>query len=313
MNRSLVALILTLSATASTALAQETFVYEFLRNDASARAAAMGGTFLTIAGDPVGMFTNPATINTVDSTQVSFSIFKHLLDINSGFAAVGTEVDGIGRVGVGVNFNSYGSFEKVSKDGQAIGEFGATDIALSIGWATELGEGFSAGLAAKGIFASIDDFSSTAIAIDGGLLFQDTTRRVNAALAILNLGSQLSNFNGLQEELPLDLKLGVSHTLRGLPLQIAVNFHRLLDSTGNFLNRFEQFSVGGEFTVSKPIRLRFGYDHATRRDIAFGESKGLAGMSAGFGVLVKGYRFDYAFNSLARLGSLHHISINASF
>jgi hypothetical protein len=313
MIRFLLLLGLVLASAVVDAAAQQPRVYDFLRNDASARAAAMGGTFATFTGDPTGIFYNPATIQTVDSTQASFTFFKHLLDINCGFAALGTEIEGIGRIGVGVNFNNYGAFDRVDRMGRALGEFGSSDIALSIGWATELGEGFSAGLAAKGVYSNIDDYSSSALALDGGLLYVDTARRVNAALSLLNLGAQISSFGDVTEELPLDLKLGVSHSLRGLPLQIGLNFHRLLDSSDNFLSRFEAFSVGGEFTVSRPIRLRFGYDHSTRRDVAFGESKGLAGMSAGFGVVVKGYRFDYAFNSLARLGSQHHISINASF
>lgn len=313
MNRILVLLVLVSAICVVDASAQKPRVYDFLRNDASARSAAMGGTFITFTGDPAGLFTNPATLYTIDSTQASFTAFKHLLDINSGFAAVGTELGDIGRIGIGVNFNSYGSFQRVDRMGNELGEFGSSDIAVSAGWATALGEGFSAGIAGKMIFSHIDTYSSSALALDAGLLFVDTARRVNAAVSILNLGSQLAAYNDAREELPLDLKLGVSHSLRGLPLQIAVNFHRLLDSTANFLSRFEAFSVGGEFTVSRPIRLRFGYDNATRRDIAFSESKQLAGMSAGFGVVVKGYRFDYAFNSLARLGSLHHFSINASF
>lgn len=295
------------------ASAQRPRVFDFLRNDASARAAAMGGTFATFTGDPNGIFYNPATILTVDSTQASFTFFKHLLDINCGFASIGTEIDGIGRVGLGVNFNSYGTFEKVNQRGEVNGEFTSSDIALSIGWGTELGEGFAAGIAAKGIFSNIEAYSSSALALDGGLLYSDTARRVNAALSLLNLGAQIKSFNGVDEALPLDLKLGVSHSLRGLPLQIGVNFHRLLDSTDNFFGRFENFSVGGEFTVSRPIRLRFGYDHGARRDVSFGESKGMAGLSAGFGVVLREYRFDYAFNSLSRLGSQHHVSINAAF
>jgi hypothetical protein len=314
MNRHLfVPLVLIASLCGTRLLAQTPRVYDFLRNDASARAAAMGGTFVTIAGDPNGIFYNPASIETVDSTEASFTFFKHLLDINCGFAALGTEIDGIGKVGVGINYNNYGSFQRTDRLGRALGEFGSNDIALSLGWGTELGEGFSAGIAGKAIFSNIDDYSSSALALDGGILFRDTTRRVNAGLSLLNLGAQLSHFAGVAEDLPLDLKLGVSHSLRGLPLQIALNFHRLLDSTGNFFSRFERFSIGGEFTVSRPIRLRFGYDHETRRDVSFGESKGLAGISAGFGVVIKGYRFDYAYNSLARVGSLHHVSINASF
>jgi hypothetical protein len=315
MNRSLrlASLLIALIGIVAPASAQKPRVYDFLRNDASARAAAMGGTFATITGDPSGIFYNPATIQTVDSTQASFTFFKHLLDINCGFASFGTQLEGVGRIGLGVNFNNYGAFERVDRMGRALGEFGSSDIALSIGWATELGEGFSAGLAAKGIFSNIDTYSSSALALDGGLIFVDTARRVNAALSLLNLGAQLSTFDGITEELPLDLKLGVSHSLRGLPLQIGVNFHRLLDSTENFFGRFENFSVGGEFTVSRPVRLRFGYDHGSRRDVAFGESKGMAGLSAGFGILLKEYRFDYGFSSLSRLGSQHHISINASF
>lgn len=300
-------------AAASAAQGQSYYVYDFLRNDASARAAAMGGTFVTVTNDPTGLYYNPALLTTVDSMQASFTFFKHLLDINSGSATLATELEGIGHVGAGVSYNSYGSFTRTDRSGQETGEFGASDIVAVVGWGTDLGEGFSAGVNGKAIFSGIEDYSSFALALDGGLLYVDTASRVQAGLSILNLGSQLSSFGNENEDLPLDLKLGISHQLRGLPLLIALNFSRLLDEQEHFADRFTSFSLGGEFTLSRPLRLRLGYDNRVREDVPFGQSKGIAGFSAGVGILVSAYRLDYSFNSVDRLGALHRITVNAMF
>jgi hypothetical protein len=273
----------------------------------------MGGSFVTVPNDPAGMFYNPATLNTVIGTQGSFTIFKHLLDINSGSAAFATTIEDFGVVGVGVNFVNYGTFQRTDRINRELGEFGPSDLALVAGWGGELGENISVGVYAKMIFSSIDDQSSTALALDGGIHYRDTTARIQAGLSVLNLGAQLSSYGETTEELPVDLKIGISHERRGLPLLIALNFHRLLDENDQFLDRLSSFSIGGEFRISKPLRLRFGYNNRVREDVAFGLSQGLGGLSAGIGVLVTDYRFDYSFNSLARIGALHRISINAQF
>ncbi|HVN48134.1 MAG TPA: DUF3308 domain-containing protein, partial [Bacteroidota bacterium] len=70
--------------------------YDFLRLDASARTAAMGGSFVSMKDDPNVIFYNPASIATVTHPQVSFSYLDHLLDVNSGTASFAQPVDGIG-------------------------------------------------------------------------------------------------------------------------------------------------------------------------------------------------------------------------
>ncbi len=309
-----VALLLMLLGTLSIpAYAQSTKVFDFIRNDATARSAAMGGAFVAVTNDPAGQFYNPASLFTVDSTQASFTFFKHLLDINSGSAAVATEIDGIGHVGLGVNFTSFGSFDRTNNEGLADGTFGATDMLVALGWGTELGEGFVAGLSGEAIFSTIDNVGSSGLAINGGLMYVDTARRLSAGLSILHLGTQLSKYGTQSEDLPLDLKLGVTHTLKGLPLMVSLNFSRLLDDRDAFLDRFSSFSVGGEFTLSRPLRLRVGFNNRVRQDVPIGTSKGLSGFSAGLGVNVSSYSFDYAFNSLDRVGGLHRVSISAMF
>ena len=98
-----------------------------------------------------------------------------------------------------------------------------------------------------------------------------------------------------------------------VPSRLSPEANRLLDETDNFFDRFSSFSVGGEFTLSKPIRLRVGYNNRVRQDVPIGASKGFSGISAGFGLVVKDYRLDYAFNSFDKVGGTHRVSINAIF
>ncbi len=267
---------------------------------------------MTVPGDPNGIFYNPALLNTIDSVSpVSISGFKHVLDINSGALSGATRIDRFGAVGGAISFNSYGSFTRTDRNGNAVGEFGSSDIVLTLGWADALGDGFSAGLGGEVIFSSIESYSSTALALNGGLYWADTAARIQAGLSLLHLGTQVSSFGDQNEALPLDLKFGLSHQLRGLPLLLALNFSQLLDDNDAFLDHFSSFSIGGEFTLADPLRLRLGYDNRIRQDVSFGGSKGLAGLAAGVGILIDQYRFDYAFSSLGGLGSQHRVTLNA--
>jgi hypothetical protein len=100
---------------------------------------------------------------------------------------------------------------------------------------------------------------------------------------------------------------------RGLPLLFNLNFHKLNETTASFIDRFKPFSVGGEFTLSKVLQLRFGYDNEKRQELKIGTSAGLAGFSGGVGITVKEYKVDYALSSLGNIGSLHRISLGATF
>ena len=309
----LTAILIVITGSSERLFGQNSAVFDFVRNDASARSGSMGGAFVSILGDPAGLFYNPATIVSIDSSQASFTFFKHILDINAGSAVIATELEGVGHVAFGVNFTSYGVFERTNREATVTGEFGASDMLITAGWGGDLGEGFSAGIGGSAIFSTIDDVGATALALDGGLAYVDTSRRLSAGLSILHVGTQLSAYGEETEPLPVDLKVGITHTLRGLPLLVSLTFSRLLDEQDQFADRFSSFSIGGELTIAKPVRLRLGYNNRTRQDVPFGTTKGLSGFSGGVGVLFGGYRFDYGFNPLGRIGGLHRVTVNAPF
>ncbi len=80
----------------------------------------------------------------------------------------------------------------------------------------------------------------------------------------------------------------------------------------DFAQRFKAFTVGAEFTLSKVMKLRFGYDNERRSEFKIGTTAGIAGFNAGLGVKVSDYQFDYGYSSLGLVGGLHRIGISTS-
>jgi hypothetical protein len=298
---------------AQSAPAGSNTVYNFLRNDVSARAAALAGSFVTVMNDPNGIFYNPAEIGTLEGPAGSVGFFKHLLDINSGYASYGQEIEGIGHWGVGVLYTNYGSFTETDENDNTLGTFRASDIAASLAYSNVLDENLYYGAAIKFIHSSIADARSIALAADIGILYHIPDSRVNVGASIRNLGSQLSAYVVTKEDLPLDVTVGASVIPRGLPLLLNVSFHKLNESADTFAERFKSFTVGGEFTLSKAVQLRFGYNNEQRKDLKIEATSGLAGFSAGLGIHVSDYRVDYALSSLGKIGALHRISVGTTF
>lgn len=297
----------------SSAPAEGNTVYDFLRNDVSARAAGLAGSFFTVDDDPNTVFYNPAALPTLPGPRGSIGYFKHVLDINSGHLSYAQEFEGVGHFGAGIVFTDYGSFTETDATGFPLGTFGATDIAMTVGYGTVIEENLSVGAAAKFIYSSLAGYGSTGLALDAGILLRFPESRAAIGASLRNLGTQLGTYAGTSESLPLDLSIGGSITPKGLPLLLNVAFHRLTDDVDSFGERFAAFTVGGEFTLSSALQLRLGYDNARRQDLELGTTAGLAGFSAGLGIAVDRYVLDYALSSLGEVGSLHRVSIGARF
>jgi hypothetical protein len=284
--------------------------YEFLRLDMSARAGALGGSFVSNNDDPDVIFYNPAGIQLLEESPVSFSFVKHLLDINLASLSYSTEYEGLGRFGAAIKYINYGTFTEADEFGNRGGEFGAGEVVFVLGYANELDQDFYYGVNAKFIYSGIENYSSTALGFDIGLHYAVPEQNINVGFSILNLGTQLSSYIDTKEELPLDVVIGISKRLEYLPLRLSLDFHKLNEEREEFFDKFKAFTVGAEFTLSKPLRLRFGYDNEKRNELKIGSFAGIAGFNVGVGIVISAYRFDYGFSSMGSIGALHRISIS---
>lgn len=286
--------------------------YDFLRVDMSARAAALGGSFTSNNDDADVIFYNPAGLGTLASNPISFSFVKYLMDINLASLSYSTEFEGIGRFGAAVKYINYGSFEEADINGNKTGTFNANELALIVGYSNQLDDNFFYGANVKFIYSGIADRSSTAMAVDLGLHYYIPGSEWNFGFSALNLGGQLSTYYDKKEDLPIDLAFGVSKKLENLPLRLSLDFHRLNQDRDNFSQRFKAFTVGAEFTLSKVMKLRFGFDNERRKDFKIGSTAGIAGFSTGLGLKISDYQFDYGYSSLGLVGGLHRISISTA-
>ena len=286
--------------------------YDFLRLDGSARAASLGGSFVSNNDDADVIFYNPAGMDLLSGQPVSFSFLKHLMDINLASLSYSQEFEDIGRFGAAIKYINYGSFNRADEFGNKTGEFGANEFVFVIGYANEIDENFYYGANAKFIYSGIDDRSSTAVAADLGLHYSIPDKNWNFGFTVLNLGAQLSKYYDTSEDLPLDFVIGLSKRLENLPLKLSLDFHKLNKDRDNFVQRFKAFTVGAEFTLSKVMKLRFGYDNERRSDFKIGTTAGIAGFNAGLGIKISDYQFDYGYSSLGLVGGLHRIGISTS-
>lgn len=287
--------------------------YEFLKLDMSARAAALGGTFVANNDDPDVIFYNPAGISMLENTPASFSFVKHLMDINLASVSLSSEIEDLGRFGAAIKYINYGSFDEADEFGNRTGEFSAGELALIVGYSNLLDANFYYGANVKFIYSSIADRSSNAVAADIGLHYTIPEQFINIGFSILNLGTQLTSYYSLKEELPFDIAIGFSKKLERIPVRLSLDFHRLNQDRENFTQRFKAFSIGTEINLSKVLTLRLGYDNEKRSDLKIGTTAGIAGFNIGLGAKISEYHFNYGYSSLGLVGALHRVGISTSF
>lgn len=296
-------------AGALTATAQQATIFPFLRTNLSARQAALGGATSAMTGDAATVLLNPAAIATVDSTRISATFLKNVLDINSGVAILVTQVEGLGTVAATAVYSSSGSFTRATEQGTRTGTFSAGDVAFGISLAREIDTLISYGATLKFISSNLDDMASTAIALDAGIHFRFPASRTNLALSVLQLGTQLSTYDGSRDRLPVDVRIGINHRLRGLPLLVNASLNHLADDVPSIGDRLLNFSIGGELYLGKALNLRIGYDNTTRNLSDVNVASQLTGLSGGVGLLLGSTTVDYGLSTFGSAVLLHRLSV----
>jgi len=290
--------------------------FSFLRMEPSARAAALAGSYAAVYGDDINaMFYNPALLNEQMDGTLSLSYLNHLSDLNAGFLAYSRHFEGLATFGLGLRFLSWGDFQRANEQGEKLGTFGASDVALTLGAARAYSDRLRYGVNMHLIYSSIDAFNASAVATDVGILYQVPEHQLTLSASVNNLGITISSLGVTHDDLPVDLRVGLTKQLSHLPLMITLmgyNLHDLGDSPegGTTLdNVLYHVSVGGELRFSRAFNVRFGYNHRRHDALKLSSRLDLAGFGIGAGILISRINVDYAFNSWSSLGGLHQFTI----
>ncbi len=235
---------------------------DWLSHYASARSTGVGGAFVAVGDEPLGVVWNPAGFS---------QMFQNVVHVETVRLFEGTSVDCLsfampGRQlpGFGLSILSFrsGDFERTNELNEPLGTFGNGEMAFLLTAAKTFSPRLSVGASAKIIRQTIDVFSASGVGMDLGVLYNVTpTVRVGASL--LNVGGPTMTLRSVEETYPMEIRGGVSADfLGGRGLVTAEIDHR--SGPGVSVH------AGSEFWVHPTLALRFGlYDVAPSGGFSF--------------------------------------------
>lgn len=272
--------------------------FQFLRFGNGARASGMGEAYTAVSDDATSIYWNPAGMASVDGVQLNVTHSEWLMDIRFEQVSVANEMWN-GTVGLGFtgvyygDLDRYGEYPSLTPDGT----FAPYDLALSLGYATDIIPNVAAGAAVKLIYEKIDFESATGYAMDIGVIHKSRIEGLTLAFSMLNLGPQ-AKFVEEKFYPPFLMRFGgawlkENSTLRG---RIILAADAVFPNDGD-----SKLHMGMEYTYKERLAVRLGYKSGYY----------VQGASMGCGVYYRNLRFDYAYAPIDDdLGDIHRVSIN---
>ena len=308
--------------------------YEFLDLSPSARVTALGGAEIgTLDDDASFSYQNPSLLNPSMHSQVSINTVAYPGGINHGYVGYVHDFDSLLTAGLGLQYISYGNFALTDPTGLVLGDFSGGEMALTLGGARKW-KRISYGANLKVIFSHLETYNSFGLAADLGATYHHPEKEWGLALVVKNLGTQLSTYDGVREDLPFDVQLGFSKKLQYLPLRISIvatNLHRWdiryddpnvqttsifgeeePEESSHFVDIFFRHLVfSGELYLGKNVQLRAGYNHLRRQELSVSNKRSFSGFTFGGGVKISKFHISYGFASYHVGAAAHHFSINS--
>ncbi|PQJ72290.1 type IX secretion system protein PorQ [Polaribacter butkevichii] len=304
-------------------------VYQFLNVSTSARQVALGGEVLVLMDDVNQPIWNPSVIGGDIDNKVSVNYTSYLAGINIGSLAYAKTISRrFGTIHGSIKYIDYGSLIGADEQGNETGNFGANDIAVSLGYAINIPySNFFIGANVRVINSNIENYTSTGAATDLAILYNSPYKPFAITLVARNIGTQIQTYNGVKEKLPFKIALGGSYKLEHVPLKWYATIDNLqqwdvsvpnpseqtTDLEGNvtekkvgfIANTFRHLVIGGELFPESAINLRLGYNFRRAAELKLQNARTFSGFSFGFGIKMNKLKFNYAYSKI-------HSATNAS-
>ncbi|HEY8397798.1 MAG TPA: type IX secretion system protein PorQ [Flavihumibacter sp.] len=299
-------------------------VYSFLGLPAGVQQTALGGENVSTFGSDLALSAaNPALLRANHSQNISLSFTPMPAGIKQFFAAGAYTPEGAAtNFAMQVKYIGYGSLQATDPAGNNYGEFNPRDYLLQFSASRRYLGRWHYGAALKFIQSNYGAYRSSAIAMDIGLNYYDSSAGFQYGMVMKNMGFQLRSYSGEgSENLPFDLQLGITKRLARAPLQFSLTareLHRLIlfkpDSSRSTLDQVAQhFVLGAQAFVGQHIELAMGYNHLRRKELMIpSTANGLTGFSTGIGLLFTRFQIRYAHAWYTSSKGYHQIGLGCS-
>jgi hypothetical protein len=277
-------------------------------------------------------FIAPRFIGTGYLTNKQFKYSAYLSDINYGNIAYVRQYKKIGMLYTAISYVNYGRFEYAGVDGERNGTFGASETALIVGYAYSIPKTkIQAGINSKFIYSSLESYTSTGLAFDFGLTYNNEKQGIQSALVFRNLGFQLSSYQNTRENLPFEIDFTFSKTFLHAPFKWFVTLenlqkpkiafvntaHSTQDPNGNTVEEeirivdhvFRHIILGVELFPRKRFNIRAGYNFRRGAELGLKDQNFSSGINAGFGLRLRKFEINYGYGGYSFASNTHYFSI----
>lgn len=317
--------------------------YDFLNLTTSARAAALGGTVLSINdGDLNLVFNNPSLLDSTMHNNLAINYVDYFAGINYGYAAYARSYRNVGNFAAGIQYVNYGEFIKADETGQINGKFRAAEYAFNLMYSRPLKDSvFMAGVNLKPVFVSYESYQSFGLALDAGITYNNPDKLFAASLVVRNLGTMITTYyaGGDREKLPFEIQLGLSQKLQHAPFRFSLIATHLekwdltyqtesgqqnqvdpltgesaqKSSLDRFFDKFmRHMIVGVEFIPTKSFMVRVGYNYKRRQEMKIDSRVAMVGFSWGFGIRISKFNISYGRATYHLAGASNHITLSTN-
>lgn len=317
-----------LSPCMSTAQVAGLNTLSMLQMPSSARTAALGMDYLPLF-DPCDLhlgLDNPSLVNPDYNRRLAINYIGMFSGANSGTVAYGHHSKRLGTFLYGLQFNSYGRFERYDENDNPQGEFYAADYALLVGWGLQIDSSFSIGASFRPLLSQYESYTAFAFSIDLAGSYVSDDKRFAATLAASGIGAQLVTFDHTAESLPFNLSAALSYKVSNAPFRLFFELSELTrwnlsysddltvgqtvdpytgepiaqpwySGISNVLDGLARhMALGVEVDFSHAFFFRVGYRYRQMVEMGANDrtSVNLSGFSYGFGLRTKKFEFSFA-------------------
>lgn len=314
--------------------------FQFLDMTNSARVASIGGKAIAIYDDDLNLpYYNPSLLSQGMDNHLVLNYVNYFAGINYGYASYSKSYEKAGNFAAGIHYLNYGSFIGADENGYKTSDFHASDYAINLIYSRKIDSLLYVGVNLKPIFSNLESYSSFALAFDAGITYHNPEKLFTASLVLRNIGSQISTYyiNGEYEPLPFDIALGITQGLAHAPFTFYIIADHLekfdltyttREEKDNLIDAFtgeekkennidvtldkvmRHFTVGTEFSITKNLVLRFGYNYRKRQEMKIETRPGTVGFSWGLGFKISKFHFSYGRSAYHLAGSPNYFSLS---
>ena len=314
MKKALFAFLLTIFAIHAEAQNESQTAYNFLRLPVSARAAALGGDNVSLAEDDEALiFHNPALLSSVSDKTVNLNYMNYMSGVNTASAAFNRVVKERASWAVSAQYMDYGKMKEVDENNVQTGDFSAREIAVAGYFSYMLGRHIAGGVAAKLITAYIGPYNSLAFGVDLGLNYYHPDTEWSVSLVLKNIGGQLEAYHDNYDNMPIDMQLGATKRLRGIPLRVSAT---IVDLNHLDYSMADHLVLGADFLLTETFWIGGGYNFRRAREMRIisadgSHANGRAGLSIGTGLNLERFKLNVAYAKYHVSSS--SVTVNAAY